>query len=132
MPTDAVVVRESEREWESWPDDQRGARGEVRWKTLVSGAITDSDSLTLGLARLGPGERLREHRHPQAEAYILLEGELTLTVGTERHVLTPGACAWVRGGAWHSCANEGGSETRFAYAFAADDAGEIGYEFSRE
>jgi quercetin dioxygenase-like cupin family protein len=132
MGSRAVVVRESEREWQGWPEDQRSQRGEVRWKTLVSSDLTASDSLTLGIARLGPGERLREHRHPQAEAYVVLSGELCLSVAGAEHRVEVGACAWVPGGTVHSCANDGTVETRFAYAFAADSEAEIAYDFGRE
>jgi mannose-6-phosphate isomerase-like protein (cupin superfamily) len=127
--TEAVVVREAEREWEGWTAEERLERGEATWKTLISSDRTATHSLTLGIARLRPGERLREHRHPQAEVYVVLSGELALTVGDELLLLEEGASAWVPGGALHSCANRGVSETRFAYAFAVDSAAEIAYDF---
>lgn len=128
----AVVVADDEREWEGWPADQVPVRGEVRWKTMLSACRAASDSITLGVGRLRSGEHLREHRHPQSEAYLVLAGELTLRVAGESQRVRPGDAAFVSGGALHSLVNEGADETRFAYAFAADAAQEIAYEFPGE
>ena len=68
MSSEAVVVHEDDRKWERWPDEQVAERGNVVWKTLISAGLTRSDSLTLGIALLAPGETLRPHRHEQAEA----------------------------------------------------------------
>ena len=68
------VVQESTREWETWPDQEVAKRGLVYWKTLVSGDLTQSEALTMGIAMVPPTESLREHRHHQAEIYLVLEG----------------------------------------------------------
>jgi len=40
MKREAVVVQESAREWETWPDEGVTERGLVYWKTLLSADIT--------------------------------------------------------------------------------------------
>lgn len=53
-------------------------------------------SFGINLLRLRPRERFRVHRHElQEEAYIVLEGELTLIVEGESHVLSRGMAARV-------------------------------------
>jgi hypothetical protein len=37
-----VVVRESARGWETWPDEEVQERGQIYWKTLVSADFTHS------------------------------------------------------------------------------------------
>jgi hypothetical protein len=74
MDSEPVVVDQEAREWEAWPAEQVAQRGEAEWKTLISGGLTRSAGLTMGVARIPPGGSLRMHRHEQAEAYLVLEG----------------------------------------------------------
>ncbi len=127
-----LVVDPDQRQWEGWPADRRGARGEIAWKTLFSADLVASDSLSLGIARLRPGEALREHRHPQSEVYLVLAGEIRLTVAGRGRRVTAGEAAFVAGQALHAVVNEGGEEARFAYVFAVDSADEVTYEFPHE
>jgi uncharacterized cupin superfamily protein len=53
-------------------------------------------SFGINLLKLRPRQRLRVHRHQrQEEVYLVLEGELTLIVEGEKHVLTRGTFARV-------------------------------------
>lgn len=61
MNIEPVVVREDEREWQTLGE------GEVLFKTLVSGDITTSENLTLGVAKMPPGGTLDDHHHREAE-----------------------------------------------------------------
>ena len=75
MKPDPIVVREDERGWEVMrAESTTGPRG-VLYKTLISGGLTRSDSLTLGMAKISPESALSEHRHRQAEVYLVLAGE---------------------------------------------------------
>ena len=52
MNREPVVVQESAREWETWPDEEIAEKGLVYWKTLDSGDLTQSEALTIdGKAR---------------------------------------------------------------------------------
>jgi uncharacterized cupin superfamily protein len=53
-------------------------------------------SFGLNLILLDPGQRGRIHRHErQEEVYVVLEGELTLSVEEDEHTLGPGDAARV-------------------------------------
>ena len=84
MNREPVVVREDDLEWETWANEEDiPERGLVYWKTLVSGDVTHSDALTMGLARIPAGEALRRHRHRQAEIYLILEGPGRVEIASE-------------------------------------------------
>ena len=80
MDREPVVVQESTRKWETWPAEDMAERGSVYWKTLVSGDLTHSEALTMGIAKIPPDEALHEHRHRQAEIYLVLEGTGSVTI----------------------------------------------------
>lgn len=129
MDHEPVVVRESAREWETWPDEEVPKRGQIYWKTLVSGDVTRSRALTMGIAKVPPGEALREHRHRQAEIYLVLEGTGSITIDGETRPVSAGSAVFIPGNALHSCENTGSSDLRFSYVFAADSFEEVEYVF---
>ena len=125
-----VVVRQEDREWETWEnEDDAARRGLVYWKTLVSGDITRSEGLTAGIAKMRSGEALRRHRHRQPEIYLILEGTGLVEIGSEARLVEAGATVFIPGGTVHSCENTGASELRVAYVFPADSFQEIEYIF---
>jgi quercetin dioxygenase-like cupin family protein len=125
-----VVVQEAERPWETWPEAEIPLRGRVEWKTLISGDVTSSDSLTLGLSRLAPGESLNEHRHEQAEIYLVLAGSGVVGIDGEERTIGPGSAVFIPGNASHSCRNTGTAELRAAYVLAADSFEDVRYVFA--
>lgn len=133
--TTPVIVHLDECETESWED---GRRGTVRWKTLLSGDRTNTESLTLGVAELPPGETeaLGRHRHDPPEVYYVLEGRGEVAIEERGKppaagplALRPGCAVFIPGGAWHSVRNTGDRALRVLYAFATDTFGEISYQF---
>ncbi|MDQ4106214.1 MAG: cupin domain-containing protein [Actinomycetota bacterium] len=130
MNREPVVVRADDLDWETWADEGGILeRGLVYWKTLVSGDVTRSDSLTMGIARIPVGEALRRHRHRQAEIYLILEGIGLVEIGSEALPVGAGSTVFIPGDAVHSCQNTGASDLRFAYVFPADSFEEIEYIF---
>jgi quercetin dioxygenase-like cupin family protein len=129
MDREPVVVEESAREWETWPNEEVAQRGSVYWKTLVSADLTRSEALTMGIAKIPPAEALHEHRHRQAEIYLLLEGTASVTIEGKTRLLTAGSAVFIPGNAPHSCENTGASDLRVAYVFAADSFEEVEYVF---
>jgi quercetin dioxygenase-like cupin family protein len=129
MTTEPVVASESEREWESWPEDEVTRRGRVFWKTLFSRGTTPTEALTLGIARIAPGEALNRHRHTEPEIYLVLEGAATVSIGDEDREVEAGAAIFIPGDTVHGCRNAGTSDLRFAYAFAADSFEDVEYVF---
>ena len=59
-----VVVREDEREWEALRGDEAASSDAAVYRTLISGGLTRSESLTLGVAKIPPGAAFSTHRHP--------------------------------------------------------------------
>ena len=122
-------MHEDDRKWERWPDEQVAERGNVVWKTLISAGLTRSDSLTLGIALLAPGETLRPHRHEQAEAYLVLAGSGIVTIDGSAHVVGPGAGVFIAGNAVHSVESTGRTDLRVAYVLAASAFEDVEYVF---
>jgi mannose-6-phosphate isomerase-like protein (cupin superfamily) len=129
MSQEPVVVREKDREWETWQDEDVAKRGLVYWRTLVSGGVTQSETLTLGIAKIPPGEALNEHRHQQAEIYLVLEGSGLVRIDSASRPVEAGTAVFIPGNALHSCENTGASELRIAYVLAADSFDDVDYVF---
>ena len=123
------MVHENDRRWERWPREQVAERGNVVWKTLISAGLTRSDSLTLGVALLAPGETLRPHRHEQAEAYLVLAGSGIVTIDGSAHAVEPGSAVFIAGNGVHSVESTGQTELRVAYVLAADAFEGVEYVF---
>ena len=131
MSSRPVVVRGRDREWETWPAEQVPERGEARWQTLISAGQTDSDSLTLGVARLAPGRTLNAHRHAQPEAYLVLDGEGIVTVDGASYEVGPGDGVFIAGDAVHAVESTGATDLRVAYVLAADAFEDVTYVFGQ-
>jgi len=129
MDPKPVVIQEGTREWETWPDEEVAQKGLVYWRTLISGDVTRSEALTMGIGKMPPGEALRRHRHRQAEVYLVLEGSGSVEIGAEAWLVETGSAVFIPGNAFHSLANTGASDLRFAYVFPADSFDEIEYVF---
>ncbi len=129
MDVATVVARESDRECESWSAEEAAGRGRVVWKTLFSRGRTPTDALTVGVARIAPGDELGRHRHAEPEIYLVLEGVATVAVGEEEHEVEAGAAIFIPGDAVHACRNAGASDLRFAYVFATDSFEDVEYVF---
>ena len=129
MERGPIVSRESDKEWETWDEEEIPQKGLVYWKTLISKGVTNSESLTLGVASLPPGGALHEHRHTQEEVYLVLEGSGLVRVGGEETAVEAGSAVFIPGDALHSCENTGATELRVAYVFPADAFEEVEYVF---
>jgi mannose-6-phosphate isomerase-like protein (cupin superfamily) len=97
MSPEPVVVHQADRQWERWPEEEAAERGDAEWKTLISAGVTQSEALTLGLARLPANGTLRPHRHEQHEAYLVLEGTGVVTIDGSSRPVAPGATVLIPG-----------------------------------
>ena len=129
MDSEPVVVQEGDREWETYPEEEVSQKGLVCWRTLISADVTRSEALTMGIGRIPPGEVLHRHRHRQDEVYLVLEGTGSVEIGAEARPVEAGSAVFIAGNAFHSLANTGASDLRFAYVFPADSFDEIEYVF---
>src|SRR3954468_18293598 len=130
MDTEPVVVRQSERRWEGWPEGS--GRGAAAWKTLISAPMTPTAELTLGVSSLPPGGTLPTHHHAQAEAYFVLGGTGVVTLEGVEHEVGPGDAVFVPGDALHAVHNPAEEDLRFAYVLAADGFDDVEYVFEAE
>jgi mannose-6-phosphate isomerase-like protein (cupin superfamily) len=129
MNREPVVVQESAREWETWPDEDVADRGLVYWKTLLSADVTHSEALTMGIAKIPPGEALHTHRHLQAEIYLILRGRGLVRIDGKSRPVRAGSAVFIPANAPHSCENTGATDLRFTYVFDANSFEEIEYIF---
>ena len=72
----AVLIDQAVLAEESWADPTRGT---VRFKTLLSGGLTPTDTMVCGIGIMSAGDTFALHSHPEAEVYFGIEGE------AERH-----------------------------------------------
>lgn len=127
MPTPTAVDSATLPD-ECWDDP---ARGSIRFRTLISAPVTDSDALTCGIAIMDRGDTFPLHSHPQAEVYFGLEGEGMVQIDGQSHRLAPGIALYIPGGAIHGIPVAAGP-LRWFYTFAADGFSEIRYSFLSE
>ncbi len=129
MDREPVIVDESARDWQTWPEEEVAQRGLVYWRTLVSGDVTHSEALTMGNAKIPPAGKLHEHRHRQAEIYLILQGTGSVRIDGKTRPVRAGSAVFIPGNAVHSCENTGASDLRFAYVFPASSFEEVEYVF---
>jgi mannose-6-phosphate isomerase-like protein (cupin superfamily) len=125
---EAFVIQEEHCEFEGSVGAEPGS---VRWRTLISGDRTPTDSLTVGVAELEPGEprSFRPHKHAQAEVYYILSGEGTVTISGTDHPVRPCTTVFIPGGVEHGARNTGADLLRLLYVFPSDSFAEVKYEF---
>jgi mannose-6-phosphate isomerase-like protein (cupin superfamily) len=126
--SEAFVIHEQDCEFEGSAETGPGS---VRWRTLISGDRTPTNSLTVGIAELEPGESrpFRPHKHAQAEVYYVLSGTGTVAVSGTSHLVRPGTTVFIPGDAEHGARNTGTEVLRLLYVFPSDSFAEIEYEF---
>lgn len=124
-----VIVRADNLNWETWDASQLAKRGRVFWKTLFSRGLTDTDSLTVGVAVVHPGDALNPHTHAPSEIYFILRGEAVMTLGETEQVVRAGDAVFIPGDVRHGIANRSAVDVEFLYAFARDSFEEVIYHF---
>ena len=122
-PTFVTVAQGQEDGW----DDP--VHGRVRWRTLLSGDVTPTENITLGIATLDPGDRLNLHRHAPPEVYVILDGEAVVTIDGVERAAGPDTAVFIPGDAEHGIRNPGPARVRFLYAFGVDSFADVVYRF---
>jgi len=89
------------------PDRRRG--GEVR--TLLSPRTVGSTSGFMGVATIGPGDRISEHYHPYSEEFMyVVRGQITARLDGVPHELKAGQSLFVPINVKHRLMNQGSEE----------------------
>jgi len=105
------------------------ARGSLSFRTLFSREETATRDLTAGVAELGAGGRLAEHRHSASEVYYVLSGRGVLTLDGEDQVVSAGTSVFIPGDVPHGIRNDGPAQLRFFYVLAAHGMADVHYHF---
>jgi quercetin dioxygenase-like cupin family protein len=129
MGKQTVVVRADEVGWDSRSVYTPERYGAVRWKNLLSGELTASEALTMGLAELPPGARFVRHWHAQPETYFFTDGVGLVEVEGLEYEVGVGTAVFIPGNAWHQVKNTGEGPLRLVYTFPADSFQEIVYHY---
>jgi len=61
------------------------------------------ERLMISVVELAPRSEVKPHSHPHEQMGLLLEGELTFTIGGETQTLQPGQMWRIPGGVVHGC-----------------------------
>lgn len=122
------VIHEEDCELERWDNPSRGG---VVWHTLLSSDRTPTDSLTMGVAELAPGQsgELHLHRHKPPEAYYIVSGTGVVSIAGTEYPIRAGSAVFIPGNAQHAVRNTGDTVMRLLYVFAADSFSNIEYHF---
>jgi transcriptional regulator with XRE-family HTH domain len=94
----------------------------VIWENLLPG---DDSGLRFMEIRYPPGAHSGEHylRHPGRDLFVVLEGELTFSVGFSQHRLAPGDAISFGDFQPHHVRNDGPNEARAIVCVIGDDEG---------
>lgn len=121
-----VVVLPGDRPLEGWEEP---ARGSLKFQTLISGDLTPTSGMVVGIGVVGIGETLAPHSHPQDEIYVGLEGTGALMVDGVVHPLPTGAVIFIPGGTEHAVP-PAAEPFRYLYVFPTDRFSDVDYRFT--
>jgi mannose-6-phosphate isomerase-like protein (cupin superfamily) len=124
-----IVRNDGGEPTDGWDDPIHGT---VSWRTLFSGDVTATDTLTCGVGTLRSKGWLGLHRHANAEVYYVLEGLGLVTLAGVDHQVGAGSAVSIPADVEHGIRNVGDQQLRMFYCLAADSFSEVEYCFSAE
>lgn len=93
------------------------AWGRLEW--MVSGALENSDMLTVGKCFIDPGRNNPPHLHPNCDEVLhVLRGTIRHRVGDDHVEMGPGDTISIPAGAVHNASNIGNEEAEFLICFS--------------
>ena len=111
-PADKVLVED-----QSW--------GRLEW--MVSGALGNSRTMTVGRCYIRPGEQNPRHYHPNCDEVLhVLQGTIEHSIDDEVLTMGPGDTISIPSGALHNARNAGPDEAIFVISFSAPDRQTVG------
>ncbi|MFI5732321.1 cupin domain-containing protein [Kribbella sp. NPDC051587] len=94
--------------------------GRLEW--MVSGALGNSTTMTLGRCYIRPGEQNSRHYHPNCDEILhVLQGTIEHSVDDELVRMGPGDTISIPSGRVHNARNLGDDEAIFVIAFSSPD-----------
>lgn len=92
--------------------------GRLVW--MVSGALGNSDTLTVGRCHIHPGRENPRHLHPDCDEVVhVLEGSIEHSYGDESVALQAGDALSIPAGLVHNARNVGDSEAVLVVVFSS-------------
>lgn len=114
MLTKAAAVRVEEQEW-----------GRLEW--MVSGALGNSEKMTVGRCYIRPGEQNPRHYHPNCDEVLhVLQGTIVHSINDETFEMGAGDTVSIPSGAMHNARNVGPDEAIFVIVFSTADRQVVG------
>ncbi|MEV0291355.1 cupin domain-containing protein [Kribbella sp. NPDC050820] len=111
-PADAVVVED-----QLW--------GRLEW--MASGALGNSDTMTVGRCYIRPGESNPRHYHPNCDEVLhVLQGTIEHSLDDEVVTMGPGDTISIPSGALHNARNVGTDDAIFVISFSTPDRQTVG------
>lgn len=112
--TTASDVVEEKQEW-----------GRLEW--MVSGALGNSDTMTVGRCYIDPGEQNPRHYHPNCDEVLhVLQGRIVHSLGDETFEMGPGDTVSIPSGTLHNARNIGAEQAVFVISFSTPDRQTVG------
>jgi mannose-6-phosphate isomerase-like protein (cupin superfamily) len=94
---------------------------------LISGALTGSRDLNVGIARVSPGERHIRHHHPNgSEFYVFLSGRAILEVDGVEYEAVRGTAVYLPPGTVHAIRNVESETVDLIYGLSRPEYADIG------
>jgi len=96
-------------------------------QNVVGGASPlQARAFAIGMVTLDPGGgQVPWHNQEQEEAYLVLEGEIEMCLGSERRLLTAGQAVCIPPKVFHQATNTGVTAARLLYCYGP--AGEVAH-----
>ncbi len=128
--TPPFIINENNCEHEKWPDK---SRGDIKWKTLISGDKMASDGISCGIAELSEKESsLHLHQHAIPEVYYILQGKGIMPIDDKIFEVSTGSTIYIPNNALHQITNTSKKPLRFFYVFPTNTFSDVEYNFVHE
>lgn len=128
-PTEGVLIREAEVEFEGWSDPDIHSKSPIRWKLLITKHRMHSEGMTMGIGEIPARESLLLHHHEPEEVYYVLDGEGSIEIDGNAVALEAGCAVFIPGNAKHRTTNTGTTTLRFLFVFPTDSFEEVKYYY---
>ncbi len=122
-----LVIDAADAPQAAWDDP---VRGRLRFRTLFSQGLTQTDGMTCGVTELGPGDWLGLHRHAPPEVYYVFAGAGIVSLEGREIPVKAGSAVFIPGMAEHGIRQTGTETLRLFYAFPVDSFDSVVYLFS--
>ena len=99
------MIKRREAMTETTRENMRGGQGSIRFHNIFEGDELDKTRV-FAVLTVAPGDSIGAHAHQgEGEAYVVLEGEMTVTEDGVDHILRAGDAEYCADGHTHAVLN---------------------------